>query len=62
MARKFCTTRPTGGSKVVAPSLDLPVVRLATYPREIHHLTSKDLKKYRIDSKTEESAEDGGNM
>jgi len=47
---------------VVAPPLDLPVVGLATYPREIHHLTSKDLKKYRIDSKTEESAEDGGNM
>jgi hypothetical protein len=47
---------------VVAPPQDLPDVRLATYPREIRHLTSKDLKKYRIDSKTEKSAEDGGNM
>jgi len=29
---------------------------------EIHYLTAKDLKKCRIDSKTDESAEDVGNM
>ena len=47
---------------MVAPPLDLPVSRLATYPMEIRHLTAKDLKKYRIDSKTDENAEDGGNL
>ena len=47
---------------MVVPPLELPVGRLATYPMEIRHLTAKDLKKCRIDSKTDRSADDSGNM
>lgn len=47
---------------MVAPPLDLPVDRLATYPMEIRHFTTKDLKKYRIDSENDKNADDGGNM